>query len=56
MEETNEGELLVMRRVLSNQKGVKDEQREILFHSRCTIQGKLCSLIIDGGSCANVVL
>jgi len=26
-----------------------------MFHSRCIVQGKVCSLIIDGGSCANVV-
>jgi len=55
VEEANEGELLVLRRVLSNQRGVKDEQRENTFHTRCTVQGKVCSLIIDRGSCANVV-
>jgi len=31
-----------------------DCQRENIFHARCLIQGKLCSLIIDGGSCTNV--
>jgi len=55
VEEADEGELLVLRRVLSNQRGVKDEQRENIFHIRCTVQGKVCSLIIDGGSYANVV-
>jgi len=55
VEEADEGELLVLRRVLSNQKGVKDKQRENIFHTRCTIQGNVCSLIIDGGSYANVV-
>jgi len=55
VEEADEGELLVLRRVLSNQKGVKDEQMENIFHSHCTVQGQVCSLIIDGGSCANVV-
>jgi len=54
MEEAHEGELLVLRRALSNIKDDKEEQRENIFHSRCTIQGKVCSLIIDGGSCANV--
>lgn len=29
------------------------EQRENLFHSRCSIKGRSCSLIIDGGSCTN---
>ena len=31
-----------------------DTQRENIFHSRCLVIGKVCSLIIDGGSCANV--
>jgi len=31
-----------------------ESQREHIFHSRCTIQGKVCSLIIDGGSYTNV--
>ena len=55
VEEADEGELLVLRRVLSMQRGVKDEQRENIFHTLCTVLGKVCSLIIDGGSCANVV-
>ena len=54
VEVADEGELLVLRRALNSQKGVLDEQRENIFHTRCTIQGKVCSLIIDGGSCANV--
>jgi len=40
--------MLVLRRVLSNQRGVKYEQRENFFHSRCTVEGKVCSLTIDG--------
>ena len=47
--------MLVLRRVLNGQKDAKDKQRENIFHTRCTVQGKVCSLIIDGGSCANVV-
>ncbi|KAH0751925.1 hypothetical protein KY290_005193 [Solanum tuberosum] len=31
------------------------DQRENLFHARCKIQDKVCSLIIDSGSCTNVV-
>jgi len=54
-EEADEGEMLVLRRVLNGQKGAKDDQRENIFHTRCTVQDKVCSLIIDGGSCANVV-
>lgn len=29
-------------------------QRENIFHTKCAIQNKVCNLIIDGGSCANV--
>ncbi|XP_060182306.1 uncharacterized protein LOC132611970 [Lycium barbarum] len=31
------------------------DQRENLFYNRCKIMHKVCSLIIDGGSCTNVV-
>lgn len=31
------------------------EQRENLFHTRCLVGSKVCSLIVDGGSCTNVV-
>ncbi|KAL5540966.1 hypothetical protein UlMin_044258 [Ulmus minor] len=50
------GDLLVARRVLNVQ--VKEEesnQRENLFHTRCFVNNKVCSVIIDGGSCKNVV-
>ena len=33
LEEVDEGEMLVLRRVLSGQKGAKDEQREDIFHT-----------------------
>jgi len=33
----DEGEMLVLRRALSTQKSEKDEQRENIFHSRCTV-------------------
>ncbi|CAL1407176.1 unnamed protein product [Linum trigynum] len=33
-----------------------DEQRDNLFHSRCFVDEKLVSLVIDGGSCANLVI
>ena len=51
----DEGELLVIRRALSglaSQDGL--DQRETIFHTRCTVEGKVCSLIIDGRSCTNV--
>ena len=49
------GSLLVTRISLSVQpKTNEKEQRENLFHSRCLVSEKVCSLIIDGGSCTNV--
>jgi len=54
VEKADEGELLVLRRPFSSQKGDLAEQRENIFRTRCTVQGKVCSLIIDGGICVNV--
>ncbi|XP_073122175.1 uncharacterized protein [Henckelia pumila] len=49
------GELLVTRRILNTQhKEEEESQRENIFHTRCFVNGKVCSLIIDGGSCTNV--
>ncbi|RDY09482.1 hypothetical protein CR513_06140, partial [Mucuna pruriens] len=31
------------------------EPREHISHTRCLDQGKMCSMILDGGSCTNVV-
>ncbi|XP_039687225.1 uncharacterized protein [Medicago truncatula] len=54
-EEIPSGELLMVRRMLGNLVKEGDTtQRENLFHTRCLVQGKVCSLIIDGGSCTNV--
>jgi len=51
----DEGELLVVRRALSSFATQEDnEQREAIFDIRCTIGGKVFSLIIDGESCTNV--
>nr|XP_043611631.1 uncharacterized protein LOC122583275 [Erigeron canadensis] len=48
------GEMLVVRRVMHVNEVITDvAQRENIFHSRCTVKGKVCDLIIDGGSCAN---
>ena len=53
---SDDGQLLVIRRALSSLASEDElEQRETIFHTRCTVGGKVCSLIIDGGSCANVV-
>ena len=45
------------RRSLSVQ--VKEEDDEVvqcdnIFHTRCHIEDKVCSMVIDGGSCTNV--
>ncbi|KAK0572561.1 hypothetical protein LWI29_033492 [Acer saccharum] len=49
------GELLVARRALSAQAKEDDEvQRDNIFHTRCHVNDKVCSMIIDGGSCTNV--
>jgi len=50
----DEGDLLVIRKALNGLTSQNElEQRETIFHPRCTLGGKVCSLIIDGGSCAN---
>ncbi|KAL4325112.1 hypothetical protein GQ457_11G027410 [Hibiscus cannabinus] len=49
-----DGEVLVVKRSLSIQCVEGEQQRENIFHTRCHIQGKVCSVIIDGGSCTNV--
>ena len=55
VEKTPEGELLMIRRLLGHQlKSMEESQRENIFHTRCLINGKVCMVIIDGGSCTNV--
>jgi hypothetical protein len=51
-----EGEALDIRHALNIQmkEDDVDQQRENIFRTRCHIQNKVCSMIIDGGSCANV--
>ncbi|KAI3453490.1 hypothetical protein Pfo_010153 [Paulownia fortunei] len=50
-----EGESLVVRRALSAQvKEEKNNQRENLFHTRCFVHSKVCSVIIDSGICTNI--
>ena len=50
------GEALVVRRTLNMHIKVDDSegQRENIFHTRCHVYYKVCSLIIDSGSCINV--
>ncbi|KAJ9699061.1 hypothetical protein PVL29_007911 [Vitis rotundifolia] len=51
-----EGESLVARCALSAQVKEDDieQQMENIFHTRCHINNKVCSMIIDGGSSTNV--
>ncbi|XP_068477278.1 uncharacterized protein [Phaseolus vulgaris] len=53
--DTLEGDLLMIQRLMGSKMQALDQtQRENIFHTRCSIQGKICSLIVDGGSCTNV--
>jgi len=38
------------------QKPFDESQRENIFHTRSLINDKLCSLIVDGGSCTNLII
>lgn len=44
------GESLVARRALSTKMSVDDmeQHRENIFHSKCIVNNKVCSMIIDG--------
>ncbi|XP_016681167.1 uncharacterized protein [Gossypium hirsutum] len=49
-----DGKILVIKRSLSVQSVENEQQKENIFHKRCHVQDKVCSLIVDGGSCTNV--
>ena len=50
------GHLLVVRRsCLAPKADDQYPQRNRLFQSRCTINGRVCSFVIDSGSCENVI-
>ncbi|CAL1406142.1 unnamed protein product [Linum trigynum] len=49
------GHFLVNRRALAVEEISETQQRDNLFHTRCRIQGKTAPMVIDEGSCANVV-
>ncbi|KAA3457131.1 reverse transcriptase [Gossypium australe] len=46
--------LLILKKSLSIQCPENEQQQENIFHSRCQVHKKVCSLIIDGGSYNNV--
>ncbi|CAL2278848.1 unnamed protein product [Prunus armeniaca] len=45
---------LVLHRVLPSPKQ-EARQRNMIFHSLCTIENKVCSVIMDSGNCENLV-
>lgn len=53
----DQGESLVLQRVLNVTKSIDDASwlRNNIFRTKCTSKGKVCTMIIDGGSCENVV-
>lgn len=46
--------LLVLRTLQTQVRAMDSDQRDQLFHTKCQVNDKWCSLIIDGGSCTNV--
>jgi hypothetical protein len=49
------GIALVMTQILSVQvKEVENGQRHNLFQTKAKVEGKVCKVIIDGGSCHNL--
>ena len=55
--EAEQGECLVIRRALTTPKVVHEEDwlRSGIFKSRCKCLDKVCTIVIDGGSCENIV-
>jgi hypothetical protein len=52
---TDYGESLVICKILKSTYIEEDWLRNNIFHTKCTSGGKVCNVIIDGGSCENVV-
>ncbi|KAJ9557876.1 LOW QUALITY PROTEIN: hypothetical protein OSB04_012490 [Centaurea solstitialis] len=55
----DKGESFIAQRVLSTNptRAIDDNLwlRNNIFRTRCTVKGKVCTIIIDGGSCENMV-
>ncbi|XP_074305174.1 uncharacterized protein LOC141640187 [Silene latifolia] len=50
-----ENEVLVIRSLHTEVVHAEEEQRERLFHSRCKVNNEICNLVVDSGSCTNVI-
>ena len=51
------GDVLVLLGIVHAKESSREEsKKEYVFRSRCTIQGKVCSLITNRGSCTSVAL
>ncbi|XP_074300731.1 uncharacterized protein LOC141632040 [Silene latifolia] len=50
-----EKEVLVIRNLHTEAAHVEEEQRERLFYSHSKVNNQFCNLIVDSGSCTNVV-
>nr|KYP34748.1 hypothetical protein KK1_044243 [Cajanus cajan] len=49
-----DGDLLMVKRILRSQPCPTSlSQRENIFHTRCLVSKRSCSLIVDSGSCSN---
>jgi len=55
VEDDGEVATCVVQRLLYNQKNPNTTQREQIFYSRCLVNNKMCNLIIDNGSCENII-
>ena len=51
----DEGESLVIHKILKSTYAKEDWLQNNIFHTKCTFSGKVCNVILDGGSCENVV-
>ena len=55
VEEEGEAETCVIQQLLCNQKNHDTTQMHQIFYSMCSIKNMVCNLIIDNGSCDNIV-
>lgn len=54
-EEEGEEVVCVIQRLLCSPIQPEDTQRNKIFESKCTVNGKVCKLVVDNCSCENLV-